>query len=279
MRLPEIAGARAAREHPINPDPDDLAMRCEAGFENSFPGTGAREAAFGFCERALQLDGRNVRALSIAANKYVAQVTNLWSTDRQGDIRQAEDLVSRALAIDPNYYLAHQVKALILYAQKRGDEAVVEAERSLVLNPSYIPAYGTLCVSLFSVGRVQEQIACANKAIRLSPRDPVLFIFFYHRGLAHFALHEDGQAIEWLRRSVALNMQFSNAQATLAAALALSGHETESRDILERYLLLSTTKARTISQWKIARISDHPVWLAYRERLYEGLRIAGMPDE
>jgi hypothetical protein len=85
----------------------------------------------------------------------------------------------------------------------------------------------------------------------------------------NFALHKDGQAIEWLRRSVALDMQFSNAQATLAAALALSGHETESRDILKRYLLLSTTKARTISQWKIARISDNPAWLAYRERLYE----------
>jgi hypothetical protein len=134
-------------------------------------------------------------------------------------------------------------------------------------------------VSLFSVGRVQEQIACADKAIRLSPRDPYLYVFFYHRGLANFALHEDGQAIEWLRRSVALDMQFSNAQATLAAPLALSGHETESRDVLKRYFLLTTTKARTISQWKIARISDNPAWLAYRERLYEGLRIAGMPEE
>ena len=53
----------------------------------------------------------------------------------------------------------------------------------------------------------------------------------------------------------------------------------DSRDVLKRYFLLTTTKTRTISQWKIARISDNPAWLAYRERLYEGLRIAGMPEE
>ena len=68
-------------------------------------------------------------------------------------------------------------------------------------------------------------------------------------------------------------------QAMLAAALAVTGHETAAHEMLTRYLSLSATTATTIAQWKAQMPSDNPTFLAYAERLTEGLRKAGLPEE
>ena len=49
--------------------------------------------------------------------------------------------MTRALAIDPDFYAAHVMKAYVLMAEKRTEEAIAEAERALVLNPSFMEAY------------------------------------------------------------------------------------------------------------------------------------------
>lgn len=114
--------------------------------------------------------------------------------------------------------------------------------------------------------------------MRLSPRDPLLYVFYLHKGFALALLHQDDQAIEWLRRTVATAPQWSIPQALLAAALAETGREVEARETLQRYLSLSGTRARTIAQWKAQMPSGNPVFLAYAERLVDGLRKAGLPD-
>jgi adenylate cyclase len=276
LQLPVVSAARVARTRAASPDAEDLALHCEA-VVNQTPG--GLHTDYGLCERALEIDPRNVRALAIMADKYASLVANLQSTDRQADIREADELVSRVLAIDPSNYVAHWVKAKILYTQKRGEEALVEAKAALDLNPSYIPAYAGICVANFALGRFEEVIASADTAIRLSPRDPGLFSFYYMKGISYFALRQDATAIDWLRRSAAITEGFPNTQATLAAVLALSGYDAEGRATLKRYLSLSGTRARTITEWKAQLSSDNPGWLAYRERLYEGLRKAGMPEE
>ena len=48
---------------------------------------------------------------------------------------------------------------------------------------------------------------------------------------------------------------------------------------LRRYLSLSGTTARTIAQWNAQIPSDDPAFLAYAERISDGLRKAGMPEE
>ena len=61
--------------------------------------------------------------------------------------------MTRALAIDPNFYAAHFAKAYVLMAENRTPEAVIEGERSLTLNPSYISAYVALCAANNFLGR------------------------------------------------------------------------------------------------------------------------------
>jgi adenylate cyclase len=278
VQLVEVDAARVARTHPDDLDAEDLAMRCEAILVNTQAGGDEEERGYNLCDRALQRDERNVKALVNLAFKFINQVLNIQSQDREADIRRANELVSKALAIDPNAYAAHHAKALVLLTQKHFDEAIVEAERSLALNPSFVNAYSDLCLASSYLGRPQKAIEYADKAMRLSPRDPLLYVFHLHKGFALALLHQDDQAIEWLRRAVAGAPQWPVPQALLAAALAERGQEGQAREALQRYLSLSGTRARTIAQWQAQMPSDNPVFLAYAARLADGLRKAGLPE-
>ena len=158
------------------------------------------------------------------------------------------------------------------------DEAIVEAERSLALNPSFVNAYSALGLASSFLGQPQKAVEYADKAMRLSPRDQILYVFYLEKGFALSLLHQDDQAIDWLRRAVAGAPQWPLPQALLASALSLTGHEAEGRDMLKRYLSLRGTRARTIAQWKEQMPSSNPLFLAYAERLVEGLQKAGLPE-
>jgi TolB-like protein/Tfp pilus assembly protein PilF len=277
VRLVEVDAARVARTRPGDLDAEDLAMHCEAVL-NAQAGTDEIEGGYNLCERALQHDKHNVRALVNLSFKFVDRVLSLQSPDREGDIRRADELVSTALTLDPNAYPAYLAKAQVLLAQKRFEEAIVEAERSLALNPSFVNAYTALCAASSFLGRPEKAVEYAEKAMRLSPRDPFLYVFHLEKGFALSLLHQDDQAIEWLHRAVASAPQWPLPQALLAAALAMTGREAEARDTIKRYLSLSGTRAKTITQWKGELLSDDPAFQAYATRIAEGLRMAGLPE-
>jgi adenylate cyclase len=278
VRLVEVDAARVGRTRPGDLDAEDLAMRCEVILVNAQAGSEEAEGGYNLCERALQRDVHNVRALVNLSFKFVDRVLTVQSPNRDADIRHADQLVSAALAIDPNAYPAHFAKSEVLLGQKRFEEAIVEAERSLALNPSFVNAYSGLCTASSFLGRPEKAVEYADKAMRLSPRDPLLYVFYLQKGFALSLLHQDDQAIEWLNRAVVSAPQWPLPQALLAAALAMTGHEVEARETLKRYLSLSATRAKTIAQWKGQLLSDNPVFLAYAARLADGLRIAGLPE-
>jgi TolB-like protein/class 3 adenylate cyclase/Flp pilus assembly protein TadD len=278
VEMPVIEAARIARTRPDNLEAEELAMRGRASLIASTPGSAEEDAAYSLCERALQLDERNVDALSILAFKYAIRPANLLSADPQADIRQAQELVSRALAIEPDNYRAHSANFWILIAKGRPDEALVEAEKLLDLNPSVIPSYQGICIVNLLMGRPEKTLEYANWAIRLSPRDPSLWSLYFPKGIAYSMLQNGAQAIEWYRRVVAMAPQYPLAKLFLAAELALSGAEPDAREMLLRYLSLKGARARTLTQFAMVRKAffHHPVTA---ERFAEGLRKAGMPEE
>src|SRR5271156_3196446 len=95
-----------------------------------------RDAAFALCEQALAADPNNVRALSWLSFKFWLPVGVGRSADPKADLKRADELASQALALDPNYPVAHFDKANILLYQGRLDEAIAENERTLALDPT-----------------------------------------------------------------------------------------------------------------------------------------------
>ena len=60
--------------------------------------------------------------------------------------------------------------------------------------------------------------------------------------------------------------------------LALTGQEAEARKTLKQYLSMPGARTGTIARWRAMAFSDNPTYLAFRERIHDGLRKAGMKD-
>jgi adenylate cyclase len=280
IRLIDVDAARIARTPPANPDAQDLALRCMAGVIPTLMVEG-NHPAFGFCERAVQMDERNAIALTFLSLKYIAPVLQMQSTDPQVAKQQAEEFAARALVADPNFYWAHLANAAVLIAQQRHEQAIVELEQTLALNPGFTTAYKLLCEANNYLGRPDRGLEYINKAIHLSPRDPNMPWNYAEKAWALLMQQQDDLAIEWLRRTLALRPEIPVTHALLASALALTGRQAEAVAVLKRYLSLKDTTSKTIAEFRPQHraASDNPKWLAYSDRLIEGLQKAGMPEE
>jgi len=275
----ELLKAEAQRNAP-NPDAQDLAMRCTAAARTAGYFGKEAEAGYRLCEQALDADPNNVLALRTLSIKFYLPVIMNRSADPQADLKRAEELASRALAVDANSWAAHFIKGQVLRAEKRFDDAIAEYELALALDPNDPNAVAGLAYIYSDLGQYEKAIEFTDKAIRLSPHDPTLFFWYWTKSGAYFALEQCDQAIEWARRSIAINPNFGPPHSILAAALALTGHDAEARDALERYTALKSIAAAKAalpppSVDPRARASSD----RFNARIFEGLRKAGMPEE
>jgi hypothetical protein len=78
------------------------------------------------------------------------------------------------------------------------------------------------------------------------------------------------------KRPVEINPNWALSQFVLAGALALKGLPAEAAEVCAAARRLSPNF--TIAKFRAEAVSDNPVYLAQRERLHEGLRLAGVPE-
>jgi TolB-like protein/class 3 adenylate cyclase/Flp pilus assembly protein TadD len=279
LQFEDIETARIAQTPPADRNAEELAMQCDANAMDAQFAPDRLAQAYPLCERALELDPRNVRALVALSFRSVDRLLDFRTTDREKDLKEAEDLVARALAVAPNSYGAHFARSELLVAERRFDEAIDEAQQSLALNPSFVSAYSSLAVATAYLGEPKKALDYAETAERLSPRDRQLYIFEFLKGFALVLLGEDERAIVALRRTVAAAPQWPLPQAFLTAALAEAGRSDEAREALARYLALGSPAPRTIAQWLAQVPSNNPSFRQQAERIIDGLRKAGMPEQ
>ena len=65
-----------------------------------------------------------------------------------------------------------------------------------------------------------------------------------------------------------------------SSALALTGHNAEAHEMLERYLALGDVHSKTVAQLRAQLLlnGDNPAYIEWIDRLCAGLRKAGMPE-
>ena len=287
IQLAQVEAARLKRTPPANANAEDLALQGLAtARKGGFHGKEA-DAGYRLCERALEADPNNVLALVVSATKPFMQASLGVSGDPKGDLKRADELTSKALAIDPDDGVAHLLKGNILQVEGRTEEAVAEHERALAIDPSLADVVANLGVDYLFLGEFDKSFDYADKAIRMSTHDPSLLYWYGIKAWADLGLKRYDRAIDWARRSIAINPNyFPDAHVLLVAALALADHEAEAREALQRYLTLpSSAPLKTIAAWKAryrSKVSEQhpdPRFLEMNERTYDGLRKAGMPEE
>jgi TolB-like protein/Tfp pilus assembly protein PilF len=261
---------------PNNPSAVDLAMRGWAVLNQPYSHEQLAQART-FFERALQIDPALPKALIGLADTLAMDVNFRWSDAPADHLRRADDAIGRALSVVPNNAMAHFVKGEIQRARGRNLEAVGEYEAATSINSSFAPAYGGFGSVQIRLGRSTEAFAPLQMAIRLSPRDPLLNTWYFYICHAHTHLGQYDAAIDWCRRSVAVQ-PFWIAFVDLAAANALLGRESQAQEAVSelRKLRPDYTVARWMQDGK--GWSDNPVFLAEFQRIADGLRKAGLPN-
>jgi hypothetical protein len=97
-------------------------------------------------------------------------------------------------------------------------------------------------------------------------------------GLAKVQLGADAEAVVWMRRGLDANRNYSLAHFQLGAVLARLGELEQARAAVQGGLALDPRF--TIRRFRDATStwSDNPTYLAGRDRLIAGMRLAGVPE-
>ena len=95
-------------------------------------------------------------------------------------------------------------------------------------------------------------------------------------GGAKLHLGADAEALTWFRRGLKANPNNSIAHFHYAAALAYLGRLNEARAATQAGLALDP--AFTLRRSRANVLSDNPTYLGGARRIYEGMRMAGVPE-
>ena len=116
------------------------------------------------------------------------------------------------------------------------------------------------------------------EAFRLSPRDHKASSWMNTAGVAQSYLGADEAAVHWFKRSIETNRNIAPfVHFFLAAALAHLAQIEGARAYLRRGLVLAPSFS--IEQFHASSPTDHPICLAQRARIAEGLRKAGLSQK
>jgi TolB-like protein/tetratricopeptide (TPR) repeat protein len=276
IELVAAEGRRAERERPNNMDAQDLTMRGWAILNQPLSLRRDR-AACDLFEAALRLDDGNVEALVGLAFYHGNELRTFASTNRDEQLRIAQMAISEALRLAPGNALAHFVQANLLHVSGATERALRELELAIAIDRNLAWAHADAGFLKVLLGRAEEAEVDLTNAIRLSPRDPGLDRWYALLGIADLFLGRLEPALDRLRKSVEMNPNVAMPHFFLAAALALSGRVNEAREV--RTTGFDLDPHFTVARFRNERRSENPTFLAQRERIYEGLRLAGVPED
>jgi tetratricopeptide (TPR) repeat protein len=126
------------------------------------------------------------------------------------------------------------------------------------------------------IGRAEETEADVNEALRISPRDSMKHLWFNHAGFAISLLGQYERALPWLAKSIEENKFVWSPHFIRAACLAQLGRIDQARADVKAGLAFDPKF--TIGRFSADLESDDPTFLAQRERLIDGMRLAGVPE-
>jgi TolB-like protein len=276
---PQITRAeleRSRRKHPENMDAYDhylqgLALKAEPNRTAA-----QHDRTVSHFDRAAGLDPGFPHALAYAGFAH-EQRHILGGATPPGvdDFALASDLCQRALA-----QAGRDAVVLVIAAIERhglgddGEAALALSERALALNPN---SSFVLTMAAFihrQRGRADRAIGLYEHALRLDPTSPHNAMRVENIGCCHLREGRYAEAVEYIRRALAMGASWDLALVNLVVAEALLGEMDAARSTLERFLRVrpgATIRGMIERLPPGARGGEGRIWT-------EGLRRAGLPE-
>jgi len=272
----QLVTAEARRaERAVHPDVMDLYFQ-GAACRNRAPTPENLASAKRFFGKALELEPENLEALVGHAHVDAISAGSFVTDDRAERFSAAERTLIKAMSLAPEHPQAHLLLGFIQISTNRAAQGIAESERALALDRNLAGAHGWIGIAKVYMGRSSETEAHIQEALRLSPRDNGAFRWMHFVGVAKAQLNADADAIIWMCRSVELNRNYALGHFHLAAALARLGQIDQAKMKAQAGRALDPNF--TIRRLRSYLPSDNPIFLAGRERVYSGMRMAGVPE-
>ena len=277
----ELIKAESRRaKRALRPDAMDLYFQGRAllrTFRRITPcGDGARQGFPSFS--ALALDPDHIEAAVAAAHVDFAMGSSSMAENGPAHFRAADKALNNVLLRAPNHPRAHMLLGAVQIRTNRAANGIAECRRALTLDRNLADAHGFIALGKHALGRGEEVETHIQEALRLSPRDTRAFLWFMIVGMAKLLADADVEALDWLRRSIEANANFALAHFHLAGVHAVTGDLKEARSSAEAGLALDPGFTIRRYDSDCFFLSGNPAWLSKRERFYEGMRLAGVPE-
>jgi tetratricopeptide (TPR) repeat protein len=271
---PEIGAAeleRAERKPPDSLDAWDIYQRGLATYYTTTEeGLGSAIELF---DKVNDLDPKFAPAFAMAAEARFRYMFHFRPDDRRVLLKQSQEKAHKGIALDPRDPVCLLADGRVNTHLGQHDLAISQIKEAIALNPNYAMAHYALGFVLRAAGRAEETLSHVDRAMRLSPHDAFLAGFQGWRAMTLFDLKRYEEAVEWAHRASRNPNPRIWTFAVLAAALTKLGRVEEARDALDelfarqpRFSLGFVRKA--LSFLKVESI----------EPFVEALREAGVPE-
>lgn len=210
----------------------------------------AIDVARRYASRALEIDPEYALAWCVLADSMTWTAIR-GAAEPAATMKQAIEVVNKALELDPNLADAYASKGLILMHSGEIREGLRCLQRAVELNPGYSHAYNLLGRALYSFGRIPEALAAIDKSVDL---DPVSMIAYTGSGDAYYFARQYEKSVMHYRMSLELDPRFDGAHSGLARSLEALGQFDEARAEYEEARRLGGTVAS--SEFGLAHLAQ-----------------------
>ena len=222
---------------------------------------------------ALEHDPNFASATARLAIAYTAAVDNGWVADVGESLELARSLAAQAIAKDPTLPIAYWAMARYYTRDEtwNADKAIEALEKAISIDPNYADGYAMLANTLHFVGRSEEGLGMIEAAMRLNPNFP----FWYHfvRGANQFNLERFEEARTSFETAIERNPGWPSSYRYLISTLGHLGDIDEAEWQLDELKALGFELKLTDLELQ-NKIQDPE----YRERFFDGLRNANVPE-
>lgn len=253
---------------------DDLYVRAWMFYQRNSPLD--LQKAWWALDEVLVLEPRHAEAHALLAAVYWNSWRKKWPLGT-GDtavrtLKLAQDHLNK---VDKPTAMSHAVTAEMLTASGHHAEAIKEAERAMLLEPSMAVGYYAKGLALMFDGRPDQGESLIRTARRL---DPQATQYLFGLAFAQFNQERYQDAFSTLSLATATNLKDDWPFLLLAATSGHLGRHEDAKHALGRFDRLSLARRG----WFASQIPYVYAWPFShgldRQRLHEGMILAGIPD-